>query len=103
MCVVATFVLSEDTCRFEYAENSCAIRCTVGLVTCPLLILWVNLRIDRKGAPGNSKLDTPETGQSPEYSNLESKFVLCWAHQLPPAWPNFQSVLEKVPQDVWLA
>ena len=28
MCVVATFVLSEDTCRFEHAENSCAIRCS---------------------------------------------------------------------------
>ena len=28
--------------------------------------------LDQKGALGNSKLDTPETGQSPEYSNLES-------------------------------
>ena len=28
--------------------------------------------LDEKGALGNSKLDSPETGQSPEYSNLES-------------------------------
>ena len=28
--------------------------------------------IDKKGAPGNSNLDTPEAGQSPEYSKLES-------------------------------
>ena len=27
-CVVATFVLSEDTCCFEYAEKSCAIHCS---------------------------------------------------------------------------
>ena len=30
---------------------------------------------------GNSKLNSPETGQSPEYSNLESKFVSCGAPQ----------------------
>ena len=95
MCVVATFVLSEDTCRFEYAENSCAIRCTASLVTCPLLIWWVDLRIDRKGAPGNSKLDTPETGQSPEYSKLESSFVFCWAHQ---PGPTFNQSSKRCPK-----
>ena len=30
------------------------------------------LVLDQKGALGNSKLDSPETGQSQEYSNLES-------------------------------
>ena len=37
--------------------------------------------LERKDAPGNSNLDTPETGQSPEYSKLESIFCVLWFQQ----------------------
>ena len=37
--------------------------------------------LERKDAPGNSNLDTPETGQSPEYSKLESIVCVLWFQQ----------------------
>jgi len=63
-----------------------------------MLHFWIRSSIERKGTPGKSKLDTPETGQSPEYSNLEFIFCVCCVGTAPsvsqisyfnlPTWPT---------------
>ena len=39
-----------------------------------MLHFWIKSNIEPKNTPGKSKLDTPETGQSPDYSNLDFIF-----------------------------